>query len=179
MHFKNKVRRILRSEIVELSAFIFKKKNNQSITFLINEYMLSRFCDLQKIAAVRKTSKIKFLFLCHRTTIGPKIQRNRIHTKSFISWRRAIVKNMAEMRATPGAEHFGPMHVKRIVVTINNAGFSYSFKKTWPSTGTCKFRIRPEKFITTNSAIISAFRIFVPVFSGKSRLGGCFPCNSI
>ena len=141
--------------------------------------MPSKLCDLQKIAPVRKATKIKFLFLYQRTAIGPKVQRNRIHTKSFISGGRAIVKNMAEMRATPGAEHFGPMHVKRIVVTINHAGFSYSFKKTWPSTGTCKFRIRPEKFITTHSAIISAFRIFVPVFPGKSRLGGCFPCSSI
>jgi hypothetical protein len=55
-----------------------------------------------------------------KLSLEHEFQREAVHTVSFTSRRRAVIENMAEVVATPGAEHFRPHHSKTNVRLLNN-----------------------------------------------------------
>src|SRR5690606_10815239 len=58
-----------------------------------------------------------------------KIQHDGIHAKSLVGRGWAIVKNVSQMRITPGTFHFDALHIERIVRFIYNAIGTDRFEK--------------------------------------------------
>jgi len=50
------------------------------------------------------------LFADQSSAVRPEIEGNRIHTKSFMGWGRAVIKNMAEMGTTSCTDNLGAHH---------------------------------------------------------------------
>jgi hypothetical protein len=94
----------------------------------------------------------------------------RVHAVAQISWRRAIVKNVSEVRVTPGARHGRP-HAETPVFQLHNIFPRDRLPEARPARTRVELGLRRKKRRTTANATIDPLLVKIPVGTGVSHFG--------
>ena len=89
--------------------------------------------------------------------------------------RRAVIKDMPEMRAAPGADDFRTGHIVRFVGLIDDAVLPERLKKAGPAAGAGEFGIGPEQPVAAHRTIVGPLCLVVEVFTRKRLFGRLLP----
>ena len=109
---------------------------------------------------------------------GIKPEADGVNAVTFPGVRRAVGKDVSEMRVATSTEDLGAIHTVRIVF-FKTHGARHGIIKTRPACAGIKFGGRAKERIAARNAVKRTPPLFLQKFPGKRRLGSLFPQDCV
>ena len=108
-----------------------------------------------------------------------EVQHHPVDTVPQAGRRRAVIKNVTQVRFTAPAHDFSAFHAVGIVGRINNAALGDGLVKAGPAAPALELRIADEQGITANGAVIGALVRYMLERAAPGPFGAFLPGNVV